>query len=107
VNRAERRRRARDGRQRGRDHSPSRDGRRSTPHVRVDPAWFRQAAKAHFVITEAERFGVEFSIENGALAITYPLAIDQRFWRQLQAAINDNRQVIANYVLTRSLGLLS
>ena len=81
-------------------------GRRARAGSRVDPDFLRRAARADFVIEAAQRHGITFSIEAGRLAIEYPLDIDLRFWRQLQAAILDNKQTIANYIYTRERGLL-
>jgi hypothetical protein len=72
----------------------------------VDHDFLRRAARAQFLIEEAQRFGVTFAIEAGRLAVEYPLAIEVGFWRQLQKAIVDNRQMIANYVYSRELGIL-
>jgi hypothetical protein len=72
----------------------------------VDRDLLRRAARADFVIEEAQRHGVTFAIEAGRLAIEYPLTIEPVFWRQLQAAILDNKQTIANYVYSRERGIL-
>ena len=93
MNRSERRRRAhgssRVSRARGADHD-----------------FLRRAARAQFLIEEAQRFGVTFAIEAGRLAVEYPLAIEPRFWRQLQEAILEDRQMVANYVYSRELSIL-
>jgi hypothetical protein len=94
MSRADRRRRTRDARRRARAGGY------------VDPDFLRRAARAHFVIEEAQRHGITFSIESGRLAVEYPLTIDLRFWRQLQDAILDNKATIATYVFTRELGRL-
>jgi hypothetical protein len=67
----------------------------------VDHDFLRRAARAHFLIEEAQRHGITFSIEAGSLAVEYPFTIEPRFWRQLQEAILDNKQTIANYVYSR------
>ena len=72
----------------------------------VDHDFLRRAARAWFLIDEAERHGVTFAIEAGRLAVEYPLSIEPRFWRQLQEAILDNKQTIANYVYSRERGIL-
>jgi hypothetical protein len=72
----------------------------------VDHDFLRRAARAHFVIEEAQRHGVTFAIEAGRLAVEYPLAIEPWFWRQLQEAILENKQTIATYIFTRERGLL-
>ena len=72
----------------------------------VDHDFLRWAARAHFVIDEAQRHGVIFAIEAGRLAIEYQLTIEPVFWRQLQAAILDNKQTIANYIYSRERGIL-
>lgn len=92
MNRSDRRRCARNARSRARG--------------RVDHDFIRLMARAHFVIEEAQRHGITFAIENGKLAVEYPLSIEPRFWRQLQDAILDNRQVIANFVYSRERGIL-
>jgi hypothetical protein len=96
MNRSERRRHA----------NGSRRASRARTGDRVDHDFLRRAARAQFLIEEAQRFGITFAIEAGRLAVEYPLDIDLRFWRQLQAAILDNKQTIANYIYTRELGRL-
>lgn len=80
--------------------------RRARAGGRVDHDFLRLAARAHFIIEEAQRQGITFAIEAGRLAIEYPLTIEPVFWRQLQAAILDNKQTIANYVYSRERGTL-
>jgi hypothetical protein len=72
----------------------------------VDYDFLRRAARAHFIIEEAQRQGITFAIEAGRLAIEYPLTIEPAFWRQLQAAILDNKQTIATYIYSRKRGIL-
>jgi hypothetical protein len=67
----------------------------------VDHDFLRRAARAHFLIEEAQRHGITFSIEAGRLAVEYPFTIEPRFWRQLQEAILDNKQTIANWGCSR------
>jgi hypothetical protein len=79
---------------------------KQAPVRRVDPDFLRRAARAHFIIEEAQQHGVTFAIEAGRLAIEYPLTIEPVFWRQLQAAIRDNKQTVANYIYSRERGVL-
>ena len=96
MNRSERRRHA---------HG-SRRASRARAGARVDHDFLRRAARAQFVIEEAQRFGVTFAIENGRLAIEYPLTIEPLFWRQLQEAVLDNKQTVADYIYSRERGAL-
>jgi hypothetical protein len=96
MSRAERRRHA---------HG-SRRASRARAGGRVDHDSLRRAARAHFLIEEAQRHGITFAIEAGRLAVEYPLTIEPVFWSQLQEAILDNKQTIATYIYTRERGLL-
>jgi hypothetical protein len=73
---------------------------------RVDPDFLRRAIRAHFIVEEAQRHGVFFAIENGKLAVEYPLSVELRFSRQLQEAILENKQTIATYIYSRERGVL-
>ena len=92
-----------DSRRKARARRRRREGRAGG---RVDHDFLRRAARAHFIIEEAQRHGITFAIENGRLAIEYPLTIEPLFWRQLQAAILDNKQTVADYIYSRERGVL-
>jgi len=61
---------------------------------------------AHFIIETAEQHGIRFRIENGDLAIFYPLNADRQFLCEIKRAIWANRQTIANYIFSRELGII-